>query len=85
MAAPTTVDTVMGAPMMVTMVAMTTARPITTPMLNTPADNADDVLASVTQVLGRVRHARAADAREWPAWYLLTRIVPPSTRARAFR
>eukprot|EP00959_Pyramimonas_sp_CCMP1952_P405862 8506125-Pyramimonas_sp.AAC.1 len=49
---------------------------MTAPMLITPADNDDDVLASAMKTFERVRHARAADAREWPAWYSLTRILP---------
>eukprot|EP00959_Pyramimonas_sp_CCMP1952_P079045 1652319-Pyramimonas_sp.AAC.1 len=86
MTTPTTVDTLMRVAMMVTMVALTTARPMTAPMLITPAGTDDDVLASAMQVFEVVRHACAADAREWRAWYDLTRIVttPASTRARVF-
>eukprot|EP00959_Pyramimonas_sp_CCMP1952_P414023 8674290-Pyramimonas_sp.AAC.1 len=37
------------------------------------ASDDDGVLASVMKVLERVRHACAADAQEWPAWFDLTR------------
>eukprot|EP00959_Pyramimonas_sp_CCMP1952_P366930 7685184-Pyramimonas_sp.AAC.1 len=67
MATPTTVDTMIRVAMRVAMVAMTTARPITVPMLITPADNDDDVFAPAMKVLDRVRPVRAADAREWLA------------------
>eukprot|EP00959_Pyramimonas_sp_CCMP1952_P157590 3295658-Pyramimonas_sp.AAC.1 len=63
---------------------------MTAPMLIPDVDparrkNDDDALTSAMQVFEGLRHARAADAREWPAWYEFTRIVPPTTaRARAF-
>eukprot|EP00959_Pyramimonas_sp_CCMP1952_P188278 3937300-Pyramimonas_sp.AAC.1 len=59
------------------MVPMTTAKPMTAPMLITPADNDDHVLAAVMKVLEIARYARVADAREWPAWYYLARTGPP--------
>ena len=34
-------------------------------------------------VLEGFRHARAADARMWPAWYFLQGIVAPGRRANA--
>eukprot|EP00959_Pyramimonas_sp_CCMP1952_P132863 2777691-Pyramimonas_sp.AAC.1 len=80
MATPTTVGTIMRVAMMVTMMAMTTARPITAPMLITPADDDDDVFASAMKVYEGVRNARKGDAREWPAWYDVTRIVPLPAR-----
>ena len=70
MATPTTVDTIMIVAMM-TKVAMTTARPMTAPMLITPAEKDDGALASVVKVLAGFRHACAAGAGEWPAWYSL--------------
>eukprot|EP00959_Pyramimonas_sp_CCMP1952_P183363 3833585-Pyramimonas_sp.AAC.1 len=64
---PRTVYAILGAAMMVTMVAMTTARPMTAPMLITPASNDDHVVASAMKVLEGVRHASAAGALKWPA------------------
>eukprot|EP00959_Pyramimonas_sp_CCMP1952_P260275 5441943-Pyramimonas_sp.AAC.1 len=32
-----------------------------------------------------IRHARAADAREWLAWYYLIRIVPPQHARKGVR
>eukprot|EP00959_Pyramimonas_sp_CCMP1952_P287156 6005238-Pyramimonas_sp.AAC.1 len=61
------VDAILGAPMIATMAAMTTARPMAAPMLITPADKDDDVLASAMEASESIRNARAADAREWPA------------------
>eukprot|EP00959_Pyramimonas_sp_CCMP1952_P082059 1714524-Pyramimonas_sp.AAC.1 len=58
---------------------------MTAPMLITLVGNDEDVFVSAMKVVEGFRHARAADARERPAWHCLTRIVlPPSTRARAF-
>eukprot|EP00959_Pyramimonas_sp_CCMP1952_P333651 6987487-Pyramimonas_sp.AAC.1 len=82
MATPTTVDTMMRVAMIVTMVAMTTARLMTAPTLIRPADNDDDVLASVMKVAEGFRHSRAADAREWPAWYIWHGSCPSSGRAK---
>eukprot|EP00959_Pyramimonas_sp_CCMP1952_P416854 8733372-Pyramimonas_sp.AAC.1 len=64
MSTPTVVDTMMKVAMGVAMVAVTTARPTTAPMLITPADNDDGVLASAMKVSEGIRHARANDARE---------------------
>eukprot|EP00959_Pyramimonas_sp_CCMP1952_P449433 9410581-Pyramimonas_sp.AAC.1 len=64
------------------MVAMTTARPMTAPLLITPVDNDDDVLASVLTTLEGVRHLPADDARDKPAWYYLTRVVHTPARAQ---
>eukprot|EP00959_Pyramimonas_sp_CCMP1952_P064158 1340243-Pyramimonas_sp.AAC.1 len=72
MATPATVDVMMRVAMIVTLVAMTTAKPMTAPMLTTSADHDDDVFASAMKVWGSVRHARAADAREGSAWYYFT-------------
>eukprot|EP00959_Pyramimonas_sp_CCMP1952_P078456 1639954-Pyramimonas_sp.AAC.1 len=72
--------------MAVVIVAMTTARTTAAPMSTAPADDDDGALASATKVLVGVRRARAADAREWPA-FLPARRTPPyktnnSARAR---
>eukprot|EP00959_Pyramimonas_sp_CCMP1952_P339004 7099374-Pyramimonas_sp.AAC.1 len=64
MATSTTVDTVVAEEMLVTMLTATT-----TASHGADADLAKDdesALASVVEVLERVRHARAAAAREWP-------------------
>eukprot|EP00959_Pyramimonas_sp_CCMP1952_P114894 2401965-Pyramimonas_sp.AAC.1 len=81
MAKSTTVDTVMLVAMPVTMLTATTARPVTARVLITPTT----MTASSRRCgsLWQEFDMRAADAREWPARYYLTRIVPPSTRARA--
>eukprot|EP00959_Pyramimonas_sp_CCMP1952_P160838 3363680-Pyramimonas_sp.AAC.1 len=50
MATSATADTILRVAMIVAMVAMTTARPITAPKLTTPAD-VDDALASAMKAL----------------------------------
>eukprot|EP00959_Pyramimonas_sp_CCMP1952_P090217 1888470-Pyramimonas_sp.AAC.1 len=59
MATRTTVDPILKAATPLTMAVMTAARSMTGPMLITPADDNDDVLASATKAFEGVRHARA--------------------------
>eukprot|EP00959_Pyramimonas_sp_CCMP1952_P190556 3985424-Pyramimonas_sp.AAC.1 len=68
--------------MMVTVMAMTTARPMTPTMLITPADSDDNALASAMKVFERDRQARVRRARVARVVLFGTDRVSPPARAQ---